>query len=678
MAKKLIFLFLSLLSSITICAQLGMEEGYAMLESQDYDNAANFFTGILDEEPNNKTARICFGRAVGLRGDHDEALSVFKSLEENYPSDIEVELNLAEAYMWKQNYQEAYQIYQDLLEVDSNHYVVNLGYANANASLNNSEEALKYINKTIAIDSSQKGAFISKKYILLALADQKRKDWEYEQSHQYLNEVEALFPNDKDAVLNRATVYLSQKDVESATKVFSKLYSENIKPLDGLLGLSYTALLKGKKKQSLQYAQQALSYTIQHELPNDQYLRAAVNEINALVNAKQNKKANKRLKELERAFPNEPSVLLTKARVKVWQREPSKGLELYQSLRGLFPDSFEWNMGVAEAYRSMGKNKVAVSYIDSALTIIPRQPDAMSLLEELDFESKTLIVLGGNISDDIGGNAASLGKVIVEYKKGDAHTFYGSYANRNAKQKVEVLGSTQQTLIIGDRWAISPTLRLDGALGFVKGSSLEGNPTSHLLDIGLQKTVFKNHNLGLKYSREAHNYTVDLIDSGIIMDHIVTNYSFQSNIGIGTYNQYIKTYQSDANQRDLLYSSIYYSFNHLPIVKLGASGSMLKYEFKAADLYFSPSILKTGELFAELSNPDVYKGRMSYRVMLAIGLQKIEELPTQTTRRVDASISYKFSRAVQLEASYMNSNAADSNAVGFSYSNFGLNLRIKL
>lgn len=673
--KNLVFLSILLFSICSSAiAQIAMDEGFAMLETQAYGEAAEFFSNVLDKEPENKTARICYGRAVGLGGDTSKGLEVFTSLKDDFPLDYEVQLNLAEALMWKKAYKEAYEVYEQLLVTDSTNYVANLGFANANASLKNNVNALAYINKAIAIDSENQGAKISKKYILLALADDARKVWDYELAHNYLDQVFILYPDDKDGLLNRANIFLSDQKINSARNTFQKLLDIDLAPIDALMGLSYTSLLKGKHKNSLAFAKEGVLKAVELSVAPDLYLRAAINEVNALAINKKFKDAGRKLQVLEESYPDDLQVQLAMARIKVWNKKEKEGLAIYEQLTTLYPESFELEMGKAEAYRSLKERNKAINYVAKALEVVHNQPDAYRLLQELKAEGRSVLTLDGTRSSDVGGNDAQEGMLHLETGFGDKHRVFFMYKNRDATQNVQAIKSNQQVLMIGDSWTYNSKLRFHGSIGKVFGNSNENSQNSTLLNVGANMNLLKQHEIGFKYGREAHNYTVDLINSGIIMNNVTTSYSFLSNVGVGLYSHYLHTFQTDGNKRDILFSSLYYNIKSNPFFKIGTNLSKVMYDHKASELYFSPSDLRSGEIFFE-SNNFSSKSRFNYRLFVSVGKQKIEEQETQSTRRIEALFGYLLSPTFQLQSYYTNSNAAESNAIGFSHTSYGIRLK---
>jgi len=134
------FVLVIILFSFTqLQSQSSMQEGFQLLDAQSYDEAANFFENYLNDNPDNKTAKICLGRAKGLGGDTAAAQDLFSELKENHPDDIEVKLNLAESYLWAKEAQPAVEIYTDILSTQPENLTAVFGKANALAELRQSD-----------------------------------------------------------------------------------------------------------------------------------------------------------------------------------------------------------------------------------------------------------------------------------------------------------------------------------------------------------------------------------------------------------------------------------------------------------------------------------------------------------------------------------------------------------
>ena len=85
--KSIIFLIFFLLTAKNFAQN--MQVGFNSLEAGKYLEASIFFKNVLKKHPNNKTAKICYGRAIGLQGQSKKALYLFKELLEKNPDDLE-------------------------------------------------------------------------------------------------------------------------------------------------------------------------------------------------------------------------------------------------------------------------------------------------------------------------------------------------------------------------------------------------------------------------------------------------------------------------------------------------------------------------------------------------------------------------------------------------------------
>ena len=89
MFKFKLFCFFLLLSLYGI-AQSPLQPGFTLLEKGDFEQAETFFKDYLIDDPTNKTALLCYGRAVGLSGEPEKSTGMFANLLEDYPGDFEI------------------------------------------------------------------------------------------------------------------------------------------------------------------------------------------------------------------------------------------------------------------------------------------------------------------------------------------------------------------------------------------------------------------------------------------------------------------------------------------------------------------------------------------------------------------------------------------------------------
>ena len=201
MNTRYILLFSLLLTCFFSVAQ-NMKEGFSYLENGKYQEAELFFKDILQDYPTNKTARLCYGRSVGLNGDSTNAKTIFTNLLNDYPNDFEVKLNYGESLLWNKEFNLAKAYYQQLVEEDTNSFPALLGFANTLSNLKEYNNALIYVNRALEVSPGNQNAMTSKKYIYLGHAYQKQQLQQYLEAETLLQECLSLFTNDKDALLN--------------------------------------------------------------------------------------------------------------------------------------------------------------------------------------------------------------------------------------------------------------------------------------------------------------------------------------------------------------------------------------------------------------------------------------------------------------------------------------------
>ena len=110
---KLLMKIVLLVLTTPLLAQ-EMEKGFDLLESQQYAEAKDYFADVLKQFPDNTTAQICYGRALGLGGDTASAKNYFAKILARNPQNLEVRLNQAESLLWNKDFAEALPIYEAL------------------------------------------------------------------------------------------------------------------------------------------------------------------------------------------------------------------------------------------------------------------------------------------------------------------------------------------------------------------------------------------------------------------------------------------------------------------------------------------------------------------------------------------------------------------------------------
>ncbi len=672
--KVIIGIFLCLVLQLGY-SQVNMQEGFSMLEGGEFADAKVYFEEVLKIEPNNKTAKICFARALGLSGEKEESLLSFKHLQTHYPGDFEILLNLAESFMWNERYAEASQLYSELIDLAPDNFVANLGYANANAALKNNDTALEYIDKSLSVDPENQNAIISKKYILLAISSEYRNKLSYDTSMMHLDTILSNHPDDKEALLNKAVNYLWMDKPHKANKIYQTITDKNIEPLEGNIGLSYTNVLLHQKTQARNYAEIAMLLAENPKVTEQNKIRAGVNMVNALGFDRKYSQAHDMIDTLMLTYGSDhKDLILARGRMYVWDNETKKGLKYYHFLDSTYAPSFEVKMGLAEAMRGEKKFKEAVAYIDEALKIVPNQPDALRLREVVKDEYRPKLTLDYMYAQDVGDNFAYVSQVKFELGDNGRFRSFIHFTNRKLEQVTELNSAQINSLTIGTKFQASKKLSFFAHMTPFQSSDGDGPSIGQdiLLNTGVRYDLNKNQTTGYSFSQEIHNYNADLLRANITMSHHTFFYHIRTPYKIGLYTQFISTTQSDGNLRNLLYASLYYNLAEIPYIKFGINYNVMTHRDQYPNLYFSPDYFQNIEGFVNINNIERRKNKIIYDLTIALGQQTTRESPSEFTRRVDAKLGYRFNESSYLVGYYRHSNASQTTVTGFSYTAIGL------
>lgn len=649
-----------------------MEEGFAFLENSEFDKAETFFNSILRSYPNNITANICYGRAIGLKGEKEQALRHFEKLHEKEPDHYEIGLNLAEAMMWSEHYVNAAELYKTLYFKDPSNFVVNQGRANVFAALKKNHEALYFIKQALHIQPGNKGARLSEKYIRLALYDEYRKEWRYDQASAQLDSIETYYMSDREVLLSRANIALSKALPTEAESYYDRLIKDNIDTYEGLQGKAYTLTLRNKNDDALTYARMAYAHAQEYEGELNR-LRSTIGLVNALGVNRKYKEASRVISETRLKYPLEEQFNLAAARISAWSGEYKRSAEIYSTI---LPDSligFEYHMGLAELYRATKENDKSKGEIRKALEYLPNQPDAIRLINEIRGEDQMSFHVQHSISKDNGNNEAQISSVRLDFGAIQKLRPFVYMLKRKANSMDHVATQDMAAAGFGYRW--SHRIEWD-----VSGSLIRNSSSSDAQGLGstyglLQKMKFgKVHNLDIGLTKQFHNYSSDLIESGLSMVNYQLNYNFHQHNYPGLFVQYLYTTQSDENTRRSTFASLYYRLLELPSLKLGINYLSVSYDRSQDALYFSPDRFSNYEVFGELSTEHVKRKTIFCRLFMAVGQQRISDTTAQSTFRGEMSFGYRLTQSITAIGKYSYSTSAQSTAAGFTHQLANLNV----
>lgn len=668
-----LFLTSFLFFSIFIHAQ-DMTTGFGHLEKGEFAQAETFFLTILKDYPQNKTARLCYARAVGLHNNPEKALQIFIELRKEFPGDLEIDLNYAESLLWNKKFDEAKVFYKDLVSKNPTNFVAHLGYANTLSNLKEYQEALLMVNRGLELSPGNSGALLSRKYIKLGYAYQKVNEKKFAEASEMYEQILVDFPLDKETLMNKANMYLITKEIKKGQEVYQLLEKDN--PILALNGLSLLSHIAFDEKTALELATKAIT---QIETTTDENLKKQTQEryVQALIWNKKYKEADNVIKELTIKYPNENWVLSLAATLAIYKSDFPESIEQYKQILVNDTKSFDGNLGIANAYKASGKTSMAYQAALTTLSIFNNQGDALNFIKKLKEDFTPYVEEKLSYSFDNGNNTAIASRTFVNFPVSDKWTFNTTYQYRKTDNTVTAANAISNDFLIGASYQLAPKINYTFEAGVNSANSLTTNYKQLLVHTYFKLKPAKLQDLEVGYKREMQNFNSDLIDKQIATNNYYFNYNLSTNFNFGWFTQYFYTSQTDSNARNLLFTSFYYNFMSRPVLKGGLNYQYIAFKNRVPTDYFSPKKFNAVELFLEVLKDEkiVEAKTVFFNANLATGYQFIEDNSKQWTYRIQAKLGYKFSDRLLANIFATRSNIASTTASGFTFNEFGLRFK---
>ncbi len=654
-----------------------MEEGFSLLERGDFKQAETFFDAVLKSYPQNKTARLCYARAVGLSGKPEKGLELFTILNQEFPNDLEIKLNYAEALLWNKRFEDAEVFYGKLILENPDNFVANLGYANTLSNLQSYSKALEYITKAIALAPENNGAKVSRKYIKLGYANEKVKEKDYQGAEAFYDEILCDFPNDQETLLNKANLYLITKNIEKGKAVYNLLGKEN--PLIALNGLALVEHIDGKDKASLKLSNQAiaaLTTTTGERLVKQTQER----HVQALIWNKKYREADLEIKQLTARYGNENWVLALSATLAIYISEFKDSIKYYQLILDADSKSFDGNLGIANAYFANGETEKAYAAAYKTLTIFEKQNDATNFLKKLHEEHTPFIEERFSYSFDNGNNTAYTSRTLVSVPVSQKWSINGNYQYRKTGNKVVDLNAKSNDVLLGFGYKFHPKASFYFDAGITSASTNSSSYTEALFNAYFKVKPYKLQDLEVGYRRELQNFNTELIDRQVATNNYYLNYNVGTNFNLGWFTQYFYTSQTDNNTRNLLFTSLYYSILPKSGLKAGLNYQYITFKDQLPTFYFSPARFNAYEVFVDFLKDEkaIQSKQLFYNINAAFGYQFIESNDKQSTYRFQLRFGYKFSDRLLANLYGGRSNIASASVAGFTFTEMGVRLKWNL
>ena len=675
MPFKKYLIYLMLFVSFTIAAQ-DMKEGFTYLETGNYTKAEVFFKNILEAYPDNKTARLCYGRAVGLNGNPKKGALLFTDLLEDYPNDFEVKLNYGESLLWNNDFNKAKIYFKGLIEEDAKSFPALLSYANTLSNLKEYEDALTYVNKALKVSPGNPNALTSKKYIYLGYAYQKQQAQQYEEAEEYLKENLKLFEDDKDTLLNLANLYLIAGQFDKAESTYNTISKNPENRLTALNGLALVAHLKGKEKDALQLSEQAFE-SLNSDTDAILVQQTTERYIQALIWNKKFKTANSLINGLIKSRPNENWLLSLRATLNIYKSEFKKSVNDYNRILVNDSSSFDGNLGKANALKAIGLYDDAYQSAQNTLTFYEKQKDASNFIKTLNTTFTPFLETKASYSFDNGDNKAFGVQTKMEFPTSTKFKWLANYGYRTTSNKVTDNEATSNDFSLGLAYQLLPNITFNGTAGVTSAKANTSDYTQLVSNLSLNIKPFKLQVLDIGYKSEIQSFNAELLDREIVMNNLYANYSLSTNFNLGWFTQYFYTWQNDDNARNLLFTSLYYNILPKPSLKAGLNYQYITFKNQVPTVYFSPEKFNAGEVFINvIKDENIAKTKeWFYELTAATGLQYIEDDSSQSTYRIQAKLGFKFSDRALLNLFGTRSNIASATAAGFTYTELGLRFK---
>ncbi len=653
-----------------------MKEGFNYLESGKYAQAEKYFSGILEEFPANRTAKLCYGRAVGLNGNSQKAVTLFTKLIQEYPNDYEMKLNYAESLLWNKEFSRAKPYYKTLLDENPSSFGALLGYANTLSNLQEFDEALIYIDKALKVSPGNNNALISKKYVRLGQANEYLKRQKYSEAVKILENNLVEFKNDKETLLSLANVYINSNQFDEAIDTYKRLPTSKLNDVIKLNGLSLLNHLKGFEKKALILSEEAYG---QIESISDQYIINQTKEryAQALIWNKKYAPATLLVKEINRDNINENWAMALRATLNVYKSNFKESLKDYEQILKNDVASFDGNLGSANALKAIGSYDKAYTAAKKTLTYYDNQKDALYFVRKLEESFTPFAEHTFAYSFDNGDNSAIALTNTIKYPVSTKFKLLGDFTFRTTRNRLSENKATANTFNTGFEYQLNPSISFKGLLGLNITNAEQNKYNRILSDVSFKIKPFKLQVLDIGYKRTIESFNADLLAREIVQDNFYVNYNLSTNFNLGWYTQYYFTTQNDNNTRNLLFTSLYYNILSKPILKAGINYQNITFKNQVPTIYFSPENFNAVEIFVDLlKDEDIAKeSNWFYGANLATGYQFIDENEKQNTYRIQTKIGYKFAGGSLLNFYATNSNIASVTAAGFKYTELGVRFK---
>ncbi len=653
-------------------AQDSIQDGFQALDSGNYENAIEIFSKLERNQPENISAQVGYGRALGLSGKAGEAHSYFNKKLKSNPDNEELKLNFGESYLWLGESIKGEEYYRKLVAEYPENFISFLGLGNALAMQGKFSEALivyrrsKLLKMDLPfIDEQIKNARLGQAYEFRLLGN-------YSASISIYKQLVNEFPSWEDARLGYGGILLGTHDFRKAEKQFKSLLSSKKYKITALQKLSYIKHQLGRNKEALELA--GTAYEAADSTNVDQYLEASKSYLFALLWNKRFSEAERIVSQLSSSFPE------GKIQVALAQYASAKGrfseVEFHsKKMIELDSGSYDGNLGLANNSFALGDFGSAGNQIETMLHFFPNHPDGLFVRDLIRKKTSPTLSAQTSYLTDNGNNrqlSTGVGIAIPVGEKLFVTAGFRNYQVRNTElnEKANIQYPTIGLGYQSKRLAI----KVDGGLALKKmeGVSLSNDFTFRFR--GNYK-MDGNHLLSIFAERRIYDYTTSLVGSGITFTGAGVEYSGNIKQQIGLFVQGMRNFYSDGNGQNILTMSVFRNLKERPLIKTGLNLQIMQFSEQVPLDYYSPSSLVVGEAFLEYNSIAREDKKIGIRVEVVPGVIKEAGADIRFSYRGLLELGFRPSPAWEIKAKANVGNFAANEFNGYSFRQFGLSVK---
>lgn len=651
-----------------------MNEGFDMLQEGRFAAAKLFFEEILTTYPENTTALICYGRAVGLTGDAEKALGIFEQLLAQDSANLEVQLNRAEAFLWAREPGKAIVAYQHILASDSTLFAAGLGLANGYSMAKQYDSAYRAIHRALEANPIDPQAMLSRKYIVLGYANQLGTvDYQLDKALHLIETNLDRDPSDQETLQLKALLLLLDKQYAASIGTYALLADSTA----AYAGQSVVYHLAGKDRIALQMAEKALRAD---SIAGGSSLATAKQYLTALLWNGRYTQAGAYLAALKKAHQGVLSMLLAEASYATYLGAYTVSQDRYLSYLASDTSSFEGNLGLADAYHAQSMDRAAYLQALTARRYYQHQKDLQQFLTKLHRQHspqlRGRLLLNGSSDGSYNRSYLMEGQLNLSPEV----SVNAGYEEKKYFRSGGTSSLSSQKASAGVGYQLGKRTSVKGGVSFMQLA----NPTDSvdygaavLPQVTLSHQVHRYDQLQIGYQSGFQNFNIDLIAQQLkTHDLFVRNNYYHKGLGFGSYTELFRSYNSDGNRRNLLFTSLYQNFGRKRSFKAGLNYLRLSFARQLPEAYFSPERHQQVELFSAFNYATRSEKKTEILLESALGRQWSDGR-AEFTLRGQLAVTQHFGRW-KAKAFGAYSTAANPSGRGFTYQELGFELSFQL